>query len=143
MVSWVDETGVNWPARMNQALAQLADGCTEPDEVAAKLEAGGFKGEVENCWVCPVANYLTDALKDVMPNGWHVSTDSTSASLFDGGLEVYLADMPEVAGKFIVCFDDDEYPALGSIDDTPECPIHAPQQWVASCPDCVRSGVRP
>jgi hypothetical protein len=42
-------------AAVHAALAELADGCQTPADVARKLAQAGCKGERENCYTCPIA----------------------------------------------------------------------------------------
>ena len=105
------------------ALADLAEGCETPADVAAKLAEAGCKGEREDCYECPVAKWLLAKLSGphltVSVGGYDTDAKWESAETADdpGAVPAYdtevTVDMPAVLTAFVLGFDDGEFAELG------------------------------
>ena len=95
-------------ARLDAALADLADGCPRPSDIAAKLAAAGCKGVRRGCCSCPVAVWLARQLglpDDLLVN---VGVDLAWIEAGDNpGDEVACAVVPPVVAIFVGIFDQD------------------------------------
>ena len=68
-----------------------------PDEVAELLRKHDVKGDRENCWECPVANFLTDApdcktatVNEAKLTVWTFDAEERSVRFDDGPMHMFV-----------------------------------------------------
>ena len=103
-------------------LDQLADGCRNAEDVAAKLAKAGIKGKRSDDCGCPVSVWLARQIQP--PPDWIVGAGIDIAVVLAPGplemTEVAVAPVPDVIASFIVAFDDEyEFPELEAVAPAP------------------------
>jgi hypothetical protein len=106
MEAMLEEPSRDLSARLETALAELADGCPRSSDIAAKLGAAGCQGLRRGCRTCPVAVWLTRKL--ALPDHLLIFAGVDLAWIETAGdpeSELGSAVIPPVVAMFIGMFD--------------------------------------